>query len=219
MYRTRSGPSPLITVLIGALFVFGAYFVWSGFLSFLEDRGNITAQVTREALTTATAETNAVRPGLPTVFVAATFTPQPPCEWIVIVAATALSRECPSQSYYRCPVLERLTRDTELCSRGRAPENEDWYVIDTNPEGIYHDYFYVHEYDVRPRDPTPRPTQTFIPLPTVTPTPTVPSPTPTDTPTPTQTPVATDTATPTPLPSATPTPSITPTPTPRQVSI
>jgi hypothetical protein len=219
MYRTRSGPSVVVTVLVGALFVFGGYFVWSGVLSFLDDQGNITAQVTRQAVASATAQTNALLPGLPTVFVPATFTPQPPCEWIVIVAQTALSRECPSQSYYRCPVLDRLTRGTELCSRGRAPDNEDWYVIDTNPDGIYHDYFFVHEYDVRPRDPTARPTLTFTPLPTVTatptftPSPTVPSSTPTATPSVTPTPPATAT------PTLSPTPSITPTPTLRQVSI
>jgi len=221
MDRTRSGPSALITVLVGALLVFGGYFVWQGFLGFLDDQGNITAQVTRQAVTTATAQTNLVRPVLPTVYVPATFTPQPPCEWLIISAETALSRECPSQSYYRCPVIERLKRGTELCSRGRAPENEDWYVIDTNPDGIYHDYFYVYRWDVAPRDPTVIPSKTFTPLPTVTPLPTfTPSPTvPTATPTVTPIPQPTATVTPPPEPSATPRPSVTPSPTPHQVSI
>jgi hypothetical protein len=55
MSRNRSGPSPLLIVAVGGLLVFGGYFVWIGFLSYLDDQGNITAQITREALASATA--------------------------------------------------------------------------------------------------------------------------------------------------------------------
>ncbi|NLE49967.1 MAG: hypothetical protein GX613_01055, partial [Chloroflexi bacterium] len=53
-YRS-SGPSPLLIVLIGALIVFGGYYVWTGMLRFFEDSGDITAQVTRQARASATA--------------------------------------------------------------------------------------------------------------------------------------------------------------------
>jgi len=72
MPRYRSGPSPVLIIMIGALMVFGGYYVWTGFLSFLEDRGDITARVTRQAFATATAQSAPVQ-RLPTLYIPAAF--------------------------------------------------------------------------------------------------------------------------------------------------
>jgi hypothetical protein len=167
-YRS-SGPSPLLVIVVGAFVVFGGYFVWTGFLSFLEDRGDITAQVTRQAFSTATAKAGPVLP--PTMFFPATFTPLPPCQWFKVTAERAVYRECPSQDNRQCPVRDVVTFGTELCVYSRAPGNPEWYVIELNPGGAYRDTVFMHESVIKPVDPTPTPTQTYTPLPTITPVP------------------------------------------------
>lgn len=89
-YR-RSGPSPILVVAIGALLVFGGYYAWTGFLSFLEDQGNLTAPVTRQAITTATAGSGSSYISFPTVFVPSTFTPLPACQTFVVSVERAVS--------------------------------------------------------------------------------------------------------------------------------
>ena len=204
----RSGPPPLLIVVIGALVVFGGYYVWTGFLQFLEDGGNITAQVTRQAFSTATAQ---VGPTMrPTIFMPATFTPLPPCQMFRVTAERAVYRDCPSQDNQLCPIIEVVPFDTELCVYSRAPENSEWYVIELNPGGAYRDIVYMHQSVIKPVNPTATPSLTATPLPTV-------SPLPSDTPLPTV-PVS---PTPTPNPELTPTPSptFTPSPSPPNVSI
>jgi hypothetical protein len=208
MSRYRSGPSPLLVVVIGAFVVFGGYYVWTGFLSFLEDKGDITAQVTRQALSTGTAQAGPVLP--PTMFFPATFTPLPPCLWFKVTAERAVYRECPSQDNRQCPIRDVVTFGTELCVYSRAPGNPEWYVVELNPGGAYRDTVYMHESVIKPVDPTPTPSQTYTPLPTVTPVPSNTS-APTVLPIPSQTP--------NPAISPTPTPTLTPSPTPPEVSI
>ncbi|RPJ01776.1 MAG: hypothetical protein EHM39_02820, partial [Chloroflexi bacterium] len=79
----RSGPSPLLIVMVGAMVVFGGYFVWMGFLDFLEDQGDITAQSTRDISASATARA-APQVVLPSPYLPASFTPLPPCEWYTV---------------------------------------------------------------------------------------------------------------------------------------
>jgi len=215
-YRS-SGPSPVLIVLIGALIVFGGYYVWTGMLRFFQDQGNITAQVTRQALATATARS--VPDGLsalPTVGGFATYTPLPPCQWFEVTAERARYRECPSEDNDLCPARDSLPFGTRVCVYERSKDNPEWYVVELNPEGAFRDIVYMHESVIKAVDPTPTPTRTFTPLPTITPTPSD-TPGPVLTPTPTLTPTFTDTPDPAIPPTATPT--LTPLPTLPQVII
>lgn len=206
MSRKRSGPSPLLIVIVGAFIVFGGYYVWLGFISFMENRGDITANVTREAMSSATAQAaSPVR--LPTIFIPASFTPLPPCMWFAVDVDRAVYRECPSQDDDECPIREVVTFGTELCVYSRVPGLEEWYVVDLNPEGAYRDTVYIHESVVEAVNPTPTITITYTPLPTITPTPSFTPPSVTATPT-------MPSPTPSPEPSGTPNPSSTPQPTP-----
>ena len=209
MSRYRSGPSPILIVIISACVVLGGYFVWRGLLDFIANRGNITAEVTQQAVATATAR---ARPLVlaPTLYVPATFTPLPPCQWFRVKVERAVYRECPSTDNTQCPIRDVVPLDTELCVYGRVPDVPEWYVVELNPNGAYRDTVYMHESVLEAVNPTPTPTITMTPLPTVTPTPS-PSPQPTVPPSPSPT---YD-----PRLSPTPTPSVTPSPTLPQVEI
>lgn len=193
MSRNRSGPSPLLIVAVGAFLVFGGYFVWAGFLSFLDDQGDITVQVTREAVASATARAGPVR--LPTLYMPATFTPLPPCQWFIVSVDRAVYRECPSKDNQQCPIRDVVPMGTRLCIYSRSPDNPEWYVVELNPGGAYRDTVFIHESVVKPENPTPTPTETFVPLPTISPAPTA---------------VPMPTVTPNPIPSPTPLPTMTP---------
>lgn len=205
-YR-RSGPSPLLVVIVVALLVFGGYYVWTGFLRFLEDQGDIAAQVTRAAVSTSTAQFS-TQPA--TRFAPSTPTSPPPCQPFIVIVERAVYRSCPSQNNDECPRVDTLPYGAQVCVYERSPENAEWYTVDLNPEGMFRDIVYMHETVIEALEPTPRPTLTFTPPPTVTPLPT-PTPTPTEEMPPTDTP---DPATP-----PTSTPTRTPTATPRQIII
>jgi hypothetical protein len=200
-YR-RSGPSPLLVVLIAALLVFGGYFTWTGFLNFLEDRGDITAHATREAVASGTAR--AAPPVVfPSPYMPATFTPLPPCQWFSVSAERAVYRECPSKDNQQCPIRETVEFGTQICVYSRVPGNAEWYIIELNPGGSYRDTAYMHESVLKAVNPTSTPRPTVTPGPTVTPMPDLP------------------TRTPAPLPeySPTPPPFTTPDPTLPNISI
>ncbi|MBN1563268.1 MAG: hypothetical protein JXA10_05480 [Anaerolineae bacterium] len=205
----RSGPSPLTIILVGAFFVFGGYYVWTGFIHFLEYQDDITGQTTRNSHATETAEA-APDYILPTLFMApATFTPLPPCRWFTVSVENAVYRDCPAQNNIDCPVREVIPYGTELCIYGRVPNNMEWYVVELNPDGAYRDIVYIHESVVEAVNPTPTITPTNEPLnlPTVSPTP---SHTPAPTAIPTETPIETSTETPpiTVPPTTTPEPTL-----------
>ncbi len=213
MSRNRSGPSPMLIVIVGALLVFGGYYVWVGFLSFLDDAGDITAPVTRQAFTTATARAQPLP--LPTVAAPiATFTPLPPCLDFRVSVERAVYRECPNQDNDVCPIRDVAPFGTEFCVYARVPDAPEWYVVELNPGGAYRDTVYMHESVIEPVNPTPTPSQTFTPLPTVT-----------ARPSDTLAPIVPASPTNTPDPAATPTPSFTPTlpltpsPTPPNITI
>ena len=217
MSRYRSGPSPLIVILVGALFVFGGYYIWTGFLSFLEDEGNITAQVTREAQASVTAQA-APAVQLPTLYMPATFTPLPPCQWFEVSVDRAVYRDCPSTDNIQCPIRDVVTYGTQLCIYARAPGNPEWYVVELNPGGAFRDTVFIHESVVEAINPTPTITVTFTPLPTVSPVPSN-TPGPTSPASPTLTPSETPTLTPEPRSSSTPVPMPTPVPTIPQIEL
>ncbi len=200
-----------MVVIIGAFLVFGGYYVWTGFINFMESQGDITAPATQRAVASSTAQA-APLPAIPTMYNPPTFTPLPPCIWFEVDVERAVYRECPSTNDDECPIRDVIPFGTELCIYSRVPGNDEWYVVELNPDGAYRDIVYIHESVVEAVNPTPTITLTFTPLPTVTP---LPSPTPPSvTPTPTQ-----PSATPSPLPSETPTPSVTPSPSPTIVKI
>jgi hypothetical protein len=204
-YR-RSGPSPLFIVLIGALIVFGGYFVWIGFLGFLEDRGDITAQTTREAVASATAGA-APQVILPSPYMPATFTPLPPCQWFEVSVDRAVYRECPSKDNIECPIRETVEYGTEFCVYSRVPGNPEWYIIELNPGGAYRDTVFMHESVLKAVNPTVTPAPTLTPGPTVTPIPTR-TPAPTLPPSPTRTPTLPPETSPTRTPTLTPSPTL-----------
>jgi hypothetical protein len=208
-YYRRSGPSPFLIILIGALLVFGGYFVWTGFLSFLADRGDITAQATRESAASATA--GAAPPVMiPSLFMPATFTPLPACQWFRVSAERAVYRECPSRDNRECPIRETVEYGTELCVYSRAPGNPEWYIIELNPNGAYRDTVFMHESVLKAVNPTVTPVPTFTPAPT-------PIASPTETPAPSQPPNPAETLAP--AVESAPTPTLTPSPTLPDISI
>lgn len=208
-YRS-SGPSPVLVVLLAALLVLGCYYTWRGVLSFLEDRGNITAPATREAVATATAQAESLRLP-PTLYFPATFTPLPPCQTFRVRVERAVYRECPSTDNRQCPVREVVTYGTELCVYGRSPDNPEWYVVELNPGGAFRDTVFMHQSVLEAVNPTPTPTRTFTPLPTVTPLPSA-------TPGSTVRPTLADTPTPGALSATPPGPTTEPSPTPWKIT-
>ncbi|HEX3050534.1 MAG TPA: hypothetical protein VHP83_07770 [Aggregatilineaceae bacterium] len=194
-------------ILAGALIVFGGYFVWTGFLRFLDSRGSLTYQTTQTAVASVTSAA-ITPPARATIFVPVTFTPLPPCQIFTVDVDRAVYRECPLQDNVKCPIVATVTYGTELCVYARAPENREWLVVDLNPTGAYRKIVFIHESVVEALHPTPTPTRTAPPLPTVTPVPT-------DTPYPT--PLISPTDTPDPSTPPTPTPTLTPSRTPQEV--
>ena len=59
MYARQSNKFPgWLIVLVAALLVFGGYYIWQGFMAFMETNGNIAAPVTATALHTILDQTN-----------------------------------------------------------------------------------------------------------------------------------------------------------------
>jgi hypothetical protein len=125
----------------------------------------------------------------------------------VVGVRSAIVRERPNTN---APLVTAWPEGTQVCVIGRAPENEEWYIVDGNPETRRVEFAYMHEDIIHALNPTLTPSKTFTPPPTVTPLPTSAA-TRTATPLPTATidPDATDT----PTATRTDTPTITPTPT------
>ena len=165
--RRRSSPSPLLIVLVGALLVFGGYYVWIGFIAFLDDQGDITAQVTRQALSTATARSASPSP---TLYIPATFTPLPPCIDYRVNVDRAVYRECASTDNTECPIIDVVPYGTQFCVYSRVDNASEWFAIDLNPDGAFREMVYMHESVIEPANPTATPHPTVRPRPTITPT-------------------------------------------------
>jgi hypothetical protein len=194
-----------LIVLVGAMVVFGGYFVWMGFLDFLDDQGDITAQSTRDISASATARA-APPPVFSSPYLPASFTPLPPCEWYTVRVDRAVYRECPSQDNTQCPILNTVEYGTEFCVYSRVPNNPEWFIVELNPNGSYRNTVFMHESVLEPVNPTRTPAPTVTPgptltlLPSSTPAPTLP---PSPTPEPTQPPDVSPRSTPTPTPPPT----------------
>jgi len=197
IYHRNRTPSWFI-FLVGVALVFGIYYVWLGVRDFLAVTTVNVQQATRTvaAVSTSTAQVIATRDAYTPL---PTFTPLPECTNFIVIVERAIVRAAPNTG---ATVLDTYTEGQTVCVINRAPENAEWYLIDTDPESRRINAGYMFQDIIEAQNPTPTPSMTYTPAPTVTPAPTL---TPSDTPTPTTTPTID--------PRATSTPTITPTPT------
>jgi hypothetical protein len=170
MYQRRNNFSYLFTIAAALLFVFGGYYVWRGMIGFLDNRGNITADVTAAALR----QTQSVAiPTLGSVMsidnIIASPTPKRPCFDFRVSVPRANIRECPRNT---CSILGSPEQDTRICVYGGAEGFRGWYEINTAPNSLEPRIGYMHESVITPLNPTSTPTRTFTPLPTITSVPT-----------------------------------------------
>lgn len=179
MYTRQSNRFPVWLVgLIAMILVFGTYFLWRGFMGFVESAGDITYQITNVAVQTAQqlTETFSVIEA-PTFsrsnFVFSTPTPTRPCEDFYVTVVRARVRECPSET---CETIERPFENNIICVYGVVPNAPDWYEVNLDPKDPLPRIGYMHNSVIYPVHPTKRPTRTPTapsptPLPTVTPIP------------------------------------------------
>lgn len=211
-YRPPKQRSPLPGILafvIGALLIFGAYYIWQGAANFVRTGGMGVVEATERAqiVSSATA-VRVTRMATQGTTPRASATELPECQDFRVIVPNAIVRELPAPN---AAIVTGLTQGTTVCVLNREAGTE-WYAIDQNPDTRRPDLAYMHETVIEAVNPTPTPSitptpsNTYTPLPTVTNTP-VPSATRTPRPLPTET---RDRRTP--LPTSTPIPTITPTP-------
>jgi hypothetical protein len=170
----QKGPSPLTVVLIGMVFVFGGYLMWTGLIDWFDEgnQNNVSQNSTQAAEST---ETSQFFSNQPTVQFFPTPTPIPDCQaFYVRGPQAAFVRECPNAN---CVDIAYVDPDIDVCviERANDPEysqSEEWYKIIIDPEEIFAEFGYMHESVLRSRNPTATPANTFAPFPTVTLTPT-----------------------------------------------
>ncbi len=171
MYPRSSGTKPPVGLIVigGVLFIFGAYFLWNGFISFMGASGNISAPITAAANTLA-AQTQLSNDVVPTYAPPASSTPLKPCQDFRVNVVKARVRECPKDS---CAALDTLySQGALMCVYGPAPNVTGWYQVNLRPTGSFPQIAYISANVIYPLNPTRLPTRTFTPLPTVTPAPT-----------------------------------------------
>src|SRR5947207_158432 len=106
MYPRQSSNFPgWLVVVAGLLLVFGGYYVWRGFMNFMDSSGNIAAPPTIEAQKTArwqtaTAESavNQATAQYENLLPMATATPAQPCQDFRVSVVRARIRQCPKES-------------------------------------------------------------------------------------------------------------------------
>lgn len=192
----RSGPPAWFVTLIAIALVFGAYYLYVGFLGFMERGGMTPEQATQNALQRATQERQIlIERRTPTVTPRPSSTPMPPCQPYLVRPDNVNVRR---QASELAAVVNILPRNTLVCVL--ALEGE-WYRIDADPVTRRYEEGFIRSDLLVPQSPSPTNTGTFVPPPTITLTP---SHTPTRTPTPTATSTATRRPTRTPVPTPTP---------------
>ncbi len=195
--RFGKGPSPLTITLIAIVIVFGAYLLWTGFISWLET-GSEQSELQRNTAVAGATDTSEAFLSRPTLAVFPSNTPLPSCEYFYVKGPeAAFVRECPSTD---CEDVTYIEPDVSVCVIGRSddPEyrrSEEWFEVLLDPDSFLPEIVYMHQSVLEALNPTATPTPTFEPLPTITPTPsftatatpdprtpTMPPPTSTDTP-------------------------------------
>ncbi len=203
--RRSTSPAWLVFLLAVAV-ILGVYYLWQGFRMYLQTGGLGIIEATEQAQVIATATADRLL-SMPQPTLQPSLTPIPECKQFVVSVPSAIVRERASTN---APIVTSWNQGTLVCMIERAPENEEWFVVDGNPETRRIEFAYMHETVIRAVNPTPTPSRTPTPLATVTPLPTgTATLSPTPQPTATVDPRATDT--PTITPSATPTATYTPT--------
>jgi hypothetical protein len=210
-YRRQQGAPNWFVMLVGIAFVFGVYYLWTGFQNYMEAGGRSTADATRQAISDMTATQDRreeLESSLPTS--RPTSTPRPTCQDFVVIVESAIMRDAPSTS---AGFVDNIPEGTVICVI-QLEAGTDWYLVDREPITRRVEVGYMRQDLIEAVAPTPTPSETPLPPPTITATFT-------DTPTitPTFDPNATPAPSTTPLPSITPAPSITPTHTPMAVNI
>lgn len=177
-YRSRpprrgGGPPAWLIFLIAGALVFGGFYVFQGFQTFLRTGGLGVEEATQRAVIVSSA--TAVRvptrsDGVMTLRPSAT--PVPECMDFRVTAPNAVVRDTPS---FNGATLTGYNAGTIVCVLSQEGE---WYAIDTDRQTRRPELAYMHESVVEAVNPTLTPTRTYTPLPTVTELPTL-SPTPT----------------------------------------
>lgn len=203
----QSPTSPWLVFLTAVAVIFGLYYLWQGFRTYLQSGGLGVLEATEQAQIVATATAINRLEASRQVTLRPTSTPIPECKEFTVSVPSAIVRDTASTNG---TIVTSWNRGTRVCMIDRAPEDNEWFIVDGNPETRRIEFAYMHETVIEALNPTLTPSRTPTPLSTVTP---LPSDTPSRTPTPAPT-VTTDpraTATPTQTPTRTPTPTLTPT--------
>src|SRR5690606_17628512 len=132
---------------------FGAFYLWQGLQSYLRTGGLGILEATDQAQIQATATANriAANPG-PTL--RPTFTPIPECKSFTVSVRSAIVRELPNTG---APIVTSWDFGTAVCMIDRAPEDEEWYIVDGDPRTRRIDFAYMHESVIEADNPTPTP--------------------------------------------------------------
>ncbi|MCS6835570.1 MAG: SH3 domain-containing protein [Anaerolineae bacterium] len=175
MYRRPTGPPAWFVTLIAFALVFAVYYLYTGFLGWMERGGQSPEEATAQAAlaSTARAEERIAR-RTPSATPRPSATPVPECQMFRVSAQSANMRRQPSLI---AQVIRVLPQNTEVCVLARQG---DWYQIDADPITRRIEEGYMSVDVLRPLNPTATPV-IFTPPPTITLTP---SETPTRTPRP-----------------------------------
>lgn len=207
MYQSsQKGPSSVTIILMAMAMVFGGYFLWTGFMTWVDEGSEESRIAQRTQVSEASATAYSIF-NRPTLAVFPSITPIPACEFFVVKGPqSAFVRECPSSN---CKEVGYVDANVSVCVIGRGDDAQynrpqEWFKVLLRPDDILPEITYMHQSVLRSLNPTATPTATFEPLPTVTrtPTPTEFPTIPTDTPDP-RTPSLTPSPRPTVMPSAT----------------
>jgi hypothetical protein len=210
--KSGGGPPALLAFLLATALVFGIYYIWQGFQTFMRTGGLGVEESTQRAviLSSATAE-RVTRIATSPVTLLPTATDVPACQEFRVSVPAGIVRDGPSPS---AAIVTQFRQGESICVLEKA-EGSEWYTIDLNPSTRRLELAYMHETIVEAANPTltpsitPTASNTVTPPSTVTRVPTeVPTRTPTGLPSPTRDPRTPNTPLPTLTPS--PTPSVTP---------
>lgn len=200
------GPPAWLVFIVAVAVVFGGYYIWTGVNNYLRTGGLGVVEATERADIIASATADRAQAN-PTRTLSPSLTPVPPCQDFVVSVPTAIIRAAPNTN---AAVVTQINQGATVCVIGRADENQEWYIVDSNPRTQRIEFAYMHESIIRAADPTATATRTATLPPTITQTPTAtPSRTPTRTQSPTVNPNATDTPTSPPTITLTPSPTVT----------
>lgn len=154
----RSRPPSLIVFLVAVAFVFGGYYLFTGFQSFLRTGGLGVEESTRQAGIVETATAARVTRIVPAAqfTLRPTATPPPPCQDFRVDVPEGIVREGPSTT---AKIVTQLSQGTIVCVLGRETGSE-WYTLDMNPSTRRIDLAYMHESVIEAVNPTLTPTST-----------------------------------------------------------